>query len=109
MIVDTREENNKLILQLGESRLDASIAVDFKNELFSKIEDGHSRLVLGMSNVEFVDSSGLGALVSALKKIGSQGELNVSGVNPAVLTVFKMTRLNKVFSIYDNTDDAIAA
>lgn len=109
MIVDAREENGKLILSLGETRLDASIAVDFKNDLFQRIDAGHGRIVLDMGNVEFVDSSGLGALVSALKKIGSQGELTVCNVNPAVLTVFKMTRLNKVFNIFDSADEAIAA
>ncbi|MEM7219943.1 MAG: STAS domain-containing protein [Pseudomonadota bacterium] len=109
MLMDSREENGKLVLCLEQERLDSAIAVDFKNALFSHIDNGQTRIVFDMSNIKFVDSSGLGALVSALKKIGGTGELCVSCVNPAVMTVFEMTRLNKVFKIHEDTDTAVAA
>jgi anti-sigma B factor antagonist len=51
--------------------------------------------------VQFIDSSGLGALVSALKRIGRVGHLKVCGLNESLRSMFELTRLNRVIPIAD--------
>jgi anti-sigma B factor antagonist len=89
-------------------RLDASVAPAFKQAVVQVVEAGDRRLVLDLSGVEFLDSSGLGALVSVLKAAGSQGALAVCGARGAVLSLFKLTRMDKVFEIHAARADALA-
>jgi anti-sigma B factor antagonist len=59
--------------------------------------------------VSFVDSSGLGALVGVLKRIGNRGELVVSGLNDDVAQLFQICRMDRVFKSYATTDAAVQA
>ena len=89
-------------------RLDASVAPAFKQQVVQVIETGERRMVLDLGAVEFVDSSGLGAMVSILKALGSQGAVAVCNVRGAVLSLFKLTRMDKVFTITESREDAVA-
>lgn len=109
MLIETRTENENLIIGLDEERLDAANAHDFKDDLFKRIDDGNRHIVFDMSAISFIDSCGIGALVSALKKIGEAGDIKLSCVTPAVMTVLKLTRLDKAFHIFDSNQDALAA
>lgn len=90
-------------------RLDASVAPDFKQQLQGLIDDGHTRLILDLNEVNFVDSSGLGAIVATYKRLKPVGTLVILTTSQAVLTMFKLTRLEKVFTIISskNMMDAI--
>jgi anti-sigma B factor antagonist len=89
-----------------EKRIDAYLAPAFRAALLNLIDGGHVHLVVNLARVEFIDSSGLGALVSALKRLGRPGELKVCGLSDAVRSMFELTRLNRVIPI---TDSAIVA
>ena len=89
-------------------RLDASVAPAFKQSVVQAIEAGDRRLLLDLQGLEFLDSSGLGALVSILKSLGSQGAMAVCGAQGAVLSLFKLTRMDKVFAIYPDRQEALA-
>jgi anti-sigma B factor antagonist len=65
--------------------------------------------VVDLGAVEFVDSSGLGALVALLKQLSGRGELVICGARETVMSMFKLTRLDKVFQIVATQDDAVAA
>jgi anti-sigma B factor antagonist len=58
-------------------------------------------------NVDFMDSSGLGAMVSVLKTLGGAGALTVCNVKGGVLSLLKLTRMDKVFTIADSRNDAV--
>ena len=58
------------------------------------IEAGHTRLVLDLSGVDFVDSSGLGAIVACLKRLGPRGDLAIAGARGAVSRLFTLTRMD---------------
>jgi anti-sigma B factor antagonist len=62
-----------------------------------------------MSQVSFIDSSGLGAVVSVLKHMGSQGKFHLVSVTPAVMAVLRLTRMDRVFKIFSTRQDALAA
>lgn len=98
-----------LLAKPFDRRMDASMAVEFKQKMAALIEEGHSLVVLDMESVDFIDSSGLGAIVSSLKAIGREGDLVISGLHPTVLSMFKLTRMDRVFRLFQSKDEAVAA
>ncbi len=109
MQLDQRRAGNALIVTPLEDRLDARIATDFKELMTELIASGNTKIVLDLSKVEFIDSSGLGAIVSSLKRMGGRGELVVCGLQETTMTLFKLTRMDRVFQIFDSEQPAVSA
>ncbi|HHC29398.1 MAG TPA: anti-sigma factor antagonist [Rhodobacterales bacterium] len=95
------------IVTVGEARVDAAIAIQFKDEMRGITEDGPARVVLDMSSVEFLDSSGLGAVVAAMKQVGPGSTLELAGLTPTVAKVFHLTRMDTIFPIHASTAAAM--
>jgi len=73
-------------------------------------EEGKNNLVVYLQAVRFVDSSGLGALVSGFKNASSRtGNLKLSGLQLQVKSMFELTRLHRVFEIYTDSAEALAS
>ena len=68
---------------------------------------GKTRVVLDLSKVEFMDSSGLGAVVGSMKQLGRDRQLDLAGLTPTVDKVFRITRMDRVFRIYDTAEAAL--
>lgn len=109
MLIDQYKEDRVTVVTVHEKRLDAASAVSFKDQVARIIQDGETDLVLDLSNVEFIDSSGLGALVSVLKTLGRSGSLAISGLQKSAEQIFKLTRMDTVFTIYPSVDAAVEA
>ncbi|MBE9580974.1 MAG: STAS domain-containing protein [Proteobacteria bacterium] len=109
MQVEDRKEGDVLVVKVLNKRLDAQAANDFKEKMTEYINNGSPLIVLNMSDVDFVDSSGLGAMVSVLKLSGGDGQLAVCGTTERVARMFKLTRMNKVFSMFEEESEAIDA
>ena len=109
MKIRHRMEGNTLVVKILATRLDSQSAPEIKRRIGIWIRSGHRRLVLDISKVEFIDSSGLHALVFALKQLGSYQDLAISGPRDAVVNMFKLTRLYEIFNIFSDSQDAIAA
>lgn len=109
MNYETTEVNGVTFLIIYTKRATADIAKDFKDYLFNLIEkDEKKKIIIDLSRVEFVDSSFLGAIVSGLKKVtGIKGDIKVLGLQPPVRAMFELTRLYKVFEIFETSDDAV--
>ncbi len=107
-MLNVRIENDILIVQPNIERLDASVAVDFKEKMADLIKRGHSMIILNLSVVEFIDSSGLGSIVSSLKTIGRNGDLVLCGINRNIMSMFKLTRMDRVFRIFSSEGEAIS-
>ena len=106
-LIDLRQEGGVAVVAPTVRRLDASVAPAFKQEVVQGLAGGR-RLVVDLSGVEFLDSSGLGALVSILKAMGAQGSLAVCGAHGSVLNLFKLTRMDKVFALHADRAAALA-
>jgi anti-sigma B factor antagonist len=98
-----------LIAKVLEARIGADVASRFKEEIVGYVKSGNRAIILDLSDVTFIDSSGLGALISCLKAMGQEGELVLSGTRGTVSSMFKLTRMDKVFRMFNNTDEAVAA
>ncbi|MFQ5627225.1 MAG: STAS domain-containing protein [bacterium] len=109
MQFESKKSGNVTIVSILESRVDAKIAVDFRDSIADLINSGNHNLVVDLSEVDFVDSSGLGAIVSSLKILGRKGDMALSGVRPTVMSLFKLTRMDKVFRMFDDEAEAAKA
>jgi anti-sigma B factor antagonist len=89
--------------------LDAGNAGEFKRDI-APVLDANAKVVLDLSRVRFVDSSGLGAFISCLRKLNARGgDLKLCGMSKQVRGVFELVRMHRVFDILPGRDDAVAA
>ena len=90
--------------------IDVYTAPKLRERLISLVEEGSYQLIVDMEAVEFLDSTGLGVLVGGLKRVRAQdGWIDLVCTQSRILRIFRITGLNKVFSIYDSVADAVAA
>ncbi|SIO17012.1 STAS domain-containing protein [Vannielia litorea] len=109
MNVEAVNKGAILLVTVHESRIDAAVAVSFK-EAMRTLTAGHpGRIVLDMSRVGFLDSSGLGAVVGAMKQVEPGAQLELAGLTRTVAKVFALTRMDSVFTIHATAADALAA
>lgn len=87
------------IVAVNSPRLDASFAPIFKAEMMEVVKGGAKRLIIDLSTVKLIDSSGLGTLVSILKSLNGQGTIVIRGATPSVVGLFKLTRMDRVFTM----------
>ena len=94
-----------LVLEFGDA-LDAQSAAEVKRRA-SKLIDGSADVVIDLSSVEFVDSIGLGVLISLFKAVRTAGrEAKFIGVRPGVLRVLQIIRLDEIFDLQPNLEPA---
>lgn len=90
-------------------RLVASCAEEFKETMFDRLKD-FKQVLLNLEKMEHVDSSGLGALVSILQWMNSSSRsLKLCALQPRPKIVFDITKVNRIFEIYDTEEAAMAA
>jgi anti-sigma B factor antagonist len=108
-----RFEENKvgdvLVAKVLDGRIAADVAPRFKAHLAEYVRQGNLAIVLDLGAVTFIDSSGLGALVSSLKSMGKEGDLAIAGAQGGVASMFKLTRMDKVFRMYPTINEAVSA
>lgn len=102
-----RIEGQLQIVTVNEPRIDAAVAIQFKDAMRAHTADGPARVILDVSQVDFIDSSGLGAIVAAMKQLEAGRRLDLAGLTPAVDKVFRLTRMDSVFSLYPTLDAAL--
>ena len=106
-IINVSHEQNVAIIRPATRRLDSAVAPAFKEAVLKLVHGGDKRIVLDLDGVDFMDSSGLGALVSVLKGLGGSGALGVCNVRGGVQSLFKLTRMDKVFTISGSLAEAV--
>ncbi|MSN26652.1 MAG: anti-sigma factor antagonist [Geobacter sp.] len=108
MNLKTESNNGFIVVFVKEERLDANNSEELKQELNRLFEVGSKNVIVDLKEVRFIDSSGLGVLVSGFKNASTrQGTLKLSGLQTQVKSMFELTRLHRVFDIYATIDDAL--
>jgi anti-sigma B factor antagonist len=97
------------VVTFEEERIDAVNSLPMKEQLSSLIETGKSQLVLDLGSVRFIDSSGLGMLVTLLKRAGMRGGVMVCQLQAPVAATFKLARMDRVFPIFPDPGAALAS
>ena len=103
--VETRD--GVAIVRLPAGALDTSNAAAFKQAIEPTL-DSESKVVLDLSDLEFVDSSGLGTFLSCMRKLHAKGgDLKLASMANSVRTVFELVRMHRVVDICNDPDEAI--
>ncbi len=103
MELAAERHGDMLLVRVAEPRIDAAIAIQFKEAMRELVADGAPRVVLDLAPVGFLDSSGLGAVVAVRKSIGPDRRLELAALTPAVARVFRLTRMDSIFTIHPAT------
>jgi anti-sigma B factor antagonist len=109
MRIEEKRIGNFLVVEPLERRIDFRVADDFKEKMAGFVDSGNIFILLNLSQVEFIDSSGLGTIVSTLKRMGGRGDLFICGVRETVMTMFTLTRMDRIFRIFGSEQEAIHA
>ena len=106
--VDPEDHGFTVIGVSGE--IDVYTAPKLRERLIGLVEAGSYQLIVDMEGVEFLDSTGLGVLVGGLKRVRAHdGWIDLVCTQGRILRIFRITGLNKVFSIYSTVPEALAA
>lgn len=108
MNLSSTTEGNRQVVTVHENRIDAAVALSFKDQMRAETETGAGVVVLDLGQVQFVDSSGLGAIVASMKAMGKERTLALAGLTPTVEKVFRLTRMDSVFPLFTSLDDALS-
>lgn len=104
-----QEIHEDIVVQVVDlTRATLKEADEFKYTLSKNIEQGYRKIVVDLSQCEFIDSTFLGALVVSLKKVTTMGgDLRLVGFQPAVHSMMELTRMHRVFESFPTKDDAV--
>ena len=100
-------QGDLLVVTVCENRIDAACAIQFKERMRDITETPSARVILDLSCVAFLDSSGLGAVVAVMKLLGPERKLELAGLTPTVAKVFRLTRMDTVFTIHPTLPDGL--
>lgn len=104
MNVTVQNESRRIVVRMSERRLDAVIAGEFKDTVRPHVAMKGPDLVLDLTAVEFLDSSGLGAVIALKKALPAGRRMLLRGLTPNVERVFRLTRMDQVFDIIHAED-----
>ena len=100
-------EQGVVVIDCPLENLDASNVKSFRDAIKPLIT-GQTRVVINMSQMKFVDSSGLGALISCLRDVtGEKGQLKLCAMTRSVRALFELMRMNRVFDIFESQEEAV--
>ena len=105
-VVDTKGD---VVVVDVEGQLIVGNRQELKQKVLERLERGDRKFIIDFSNTGYIDSSGLGVLVSLSKKIREQGgELRLASLNGDLRTLFELTKLDTLFKITDSHQEALA-
>jgi anti-sigma B factor antagonist len=104
--IDVRRVDSHAVVDV-EGEIDVYTAPKLRENLIELVSEGSYRVVVNLEGVDFLDSTGLGVLVGALKRVKAHdGSLSLVCTQEKILKIFKITGLTKVFDIHDSVDEA---
>ena len=92
------------------NRFNALIADPVKEELKQFYEQPHTKLILNLEDIDFIDSTGFGVFLSIMKTANNKyGYFRICNIHPDVMELFKLLKLHNVFEIYNTLDDCLSS
>jgi anti-sigma B factor antagonist len=112
MDIEVKSSGRAMVVKPSAARVDIEVAAQFRAALLQLVEQGARSVVVDMSQVQFIDSSGLGALVSALKALKTKernGDIKLANVQAPVTALLEIIRLQRVFASYPSVEQAVSS
>lgn len=108
MNLEKKKNGEVVVLKPLSKNIDAANSTEFKGRVLDLINQGNNFFILNMSEVDFVDSSGLGVMISLLKTLTlNNGNIVLCEIKNPVLNLLKLTRLTHVFNIYSSENEGL--
>lgn len=108
MEIDVEAVDGITVVSPQGPRLDAATAPRFKSHMVDLITGGTTRIILDLSRVDFMDSTGLGSIMSIMKTLGGIGEIVLCGISEKLKKLFSITKLDRgIFRIFANRAEAL--
>jgi anti-sigma B factor antagonist len=105
--LDVSERDGWSVLTVG-GEVDVATAPRLREQLLRLVSDGHHRIVVDLGEVDFIDSTGLGVLIGALKRVRAHdGDLALVCTENRILKVFEITGLDRVFRLHPSVVAAV--
>jgi anti-sigma B factor antagonist len=110
MNLSVRKESNGVVVVAVDGQLIVGNRQELKQRILDALEAGDRKFLIDFTQTGYIDSSGLGVLVSLSKKIRDQGgDLRLAGLNEDLKTLFELTKLDTLFAISDSAAEALTA
>jgi anti-sigma B factor antagonist len=107
--LSSRADGDLHIIEVG-GEIDVYTAPQLREQILTAIDKGHHVLVIDVRRVEFLDSTGLGVLVGALKRVRAEGgSLDIVCTQERILKIFQITGLDKVFGLHASIEELKSA
>lgn len=108
MLEFERKERGDVTVYALHGQLDALSAPELKSEVDALVQSGANQLVFDLQDLNLIDSSGVGAIVSFYKRTRTQeGDVKIAGLNGQPSEIFQLLRLDKAFEIFPSVEDAL--
>jgi len=109
MELSVEKIGNVAVVRMPGHSLEASNVEEFKRNM-APILDESTSVVLDIHNLDFVDSSGLGAFLSCLRLVNTAGgDLKICGMRKPVVALFELVRMHRICDVFDTVDEAVEA
>ncbi len=105
--IDVSKDGGVVVFAVQDKTVNHNNSASLKEKIFVEIAEGNNQLILDLTNVGEMDSSGLGALLFGKRQASnSEGNIFLVGVNPAIQSLLRIAQLNRVFDTFDSVDEA---
>jgi anti-sigma B factor antagonist len=103
-------DGDVVVLALKGNLMGEPETAEFREKIKSLVRDGFLKIVLDVAKIKWINSSGLGALISALATVSNAGgDMRIANVTDKINSLFMITQLIKVFKSFDTIDRAVAS
>jgi anti-sigma B factor antagonist len=109
MKIKTQKIGKTIVIKVLEGRLDACVKEEIESQANQAIQKEFNGFVFNLSQIEFMDSAGLGILVSVLRRLQMESKVTVCSLKEVVKNLFELTRMNSVFPVFADEESAIKA
>ena len=110
MKIKQNPQDNVMILELSGKIMGGPDFDKFKEEIAKLVEGGYKNVILDMSGVPWINSTGLGILITGYHSIkAAEGTMKICNVKERVLSIFYISQLENIFDVYETLDEALAA
>ena len=109
MSLNIEDKGNVKIVKLS-GKLDVNLSMSIESELEQLVDSGSNNIILELSGVEYLSSSGIRVLISIMRKIkDNNGRLVLSSITDIIKKILKTVELEDLFEVYENVDEALAS
>ncbi len=106
--IDLRPKGNNITLVVLRGEIGTETVNQLKDKMEAIVNEGKNRLVMDFGDVSYLNSMGLGVIAGTLKRVKKEnGDLKLLNLSPAVRELLELTRLTKVFEIFDSEESAL--